>query len=148
MKIDSDPNTMDDQQTCGQGLAQHSALTASLGELIASTARALEVHMKALDLSDANSKREFEAYRELASTHRRIAIELADTAHRMASYRDLPMGRHDMAAMTSPARRHDFAGFVEQDLALKLLLETRLVQDHAMLAMMSAPSGGRRHPNG
>jgi hypothetical protein len=133
---------MDDQPTCGKGLAQHAALTASLGELVASTARVLEVHMRALDLTDDNSRRELEAYRELASTHRRIASELADTAHRMAAYRDLPMGRHDMAAMTSPAPRHAFAGFVEHEQSLLSLLEARLAEDRAMLAMMTSAGGG------
>jgi hypothetical protein len=132
---------MDDQQTCGKGLAEHSVLTASLGELVACTARVLEVHMKALDLTDENSKREYEAYRELASAHRRIAIELADTAHRMAGYRELPMGRHDMAAMMSPAPRHAFAGFVRHEESLAALLQTRLVADHAMLEMMAAAGG-------
>jgi hypothetical protein len=132
---------MDDQQTCGKGLAQHSALTASLGELVASTARVLEVHMRALDLTDANAKREYDAYRELASAHRRIAIELADTAHRMAGYRELPMGRHDMAAMMSPAPRHAFAGFVKQEEALLALLQARLAADHAMLEMMASAAG-------
>jgi hypothetical protein len=132
---------MDDQQTCGKGLAEHSMLTASLGELVACTARVLEVHMKALDLTDESSKREYDAYRELASAHRRIAIELADTAHRMAGYRELPMGRHDMAAMMSPAPRHAFAGFVRHEESLAALLQTRLVADHAMLEMMAAAGG-------
>ena len=133
---------MTDQQTCGQGLARHSALTASLGELIASTARVLEVHMKALDPTDDASKPEYEAYRELASAHRRIAIELADTAHRMEGYRTLPMGRHDMAQMMSPAPRHAFAGFVNHEQALLSLLESRLAEDRAMLTAMSAVTGG------
>ena len=137
-----DDNSMDEQQTCGKGIAQHSALTASLGELVASTARVLEVHMKALDLTDESSKREYDAYRELASAHRRIAIELADTAHRMAGYRELPMGRHDMAAMMSPAPRHAFAGFVKHEEALLSLLQTRLTQDHAMLQMMESAGNG------
>jgi hypothetical protein len=132
---------MDDQQTCGKGLAQHSALTASLGELVASTARVLEVHMRALDLADENAKREYDAYRELASAHRRIAIELADTAHRMAGYRELPMGRHDMAAMTSPAPRHAFAGFVKHEESLLTLLQSRLAADRAMLEMMASAAG-------
>jgi hypothetical protein len=132
---------MDDQQTCGKGLAQHSALTASLGELVASTARVLEVHMKALDLADESSKREYDAYRELASAHRRIAIELADTAHRMAGYREMPMGKHDMAAMMSPAPRHAFAGFVKHEESLLALLQTRLAADHAMLEMMASAAG-------
>jgi hypothetical protein len=127
-----------EQQTCGKGLADHSALTASLGELIASTARVLEVHMKALDLTDENAKREYDAYRELASAHRRIAGELADTAHRMAGYRTLPMGKHDMAAMMSPAPRHAFAGFVSHEESLVTLLQARLAQDKAMLDAMAA----------
>ena len=129
---------MDEQQTCGKGLAQHSALTASLGDLIASTARVLEVHMKALDLTDEIAKREYEAYRELASAHRRIAGELADTAKRMAGHATLPMGRHDMAVMMSAPPRHAFAGFVRQEEALVALLETRLTRDKAMLAAMAA----------
>ena len=133
---------MTDQRTCGQGLARHSALTASLGELIASTARVLEVHMKALDPTDDASKPEYEAYRELASAHRRIAIELADTAHRMEGYRTLPMARHDMAQMMSPAPRHAFAGFVNHEHALLSLLESRLAEDRAMLTAMSAVTGG------
>ena len=133
---------MTDQQTCGQGLARRSALTASLGELIASTARVLEVHMKALDPTDDASKPEYEAYRELASAHRRIAIELADTAHRMEGYRTLPMARHDMAQMMSPAPRHAFAGFVHHEQALLSLLESRLAEDRAMLTAMSAVTGG------
>lgn len=132
---------MSDQQTCGKGLAQHSPLTASLGDLVASTARVLEVHMKALDLTDESSKREYEAYRELASAHRRIAAELADTARRMESYRTLPMGRHDMAAMTSAPPRHAFAGFVKQEEALVALLQTRVAHDQAMLDTMAAAGG-------
>ena len=132
---------MDEEQTCGKGLAQHSALTTSLGELVASTARVLEVHMKALDLTDENAKREYEVYRELASAHRRIAGELADTASRMAGYRTLPMGRHDMSVMTSAPPRHAFAGFVKQEQALATLLEARLAQDRAMLEAMAAAGG-------
>ena len=132
---------MTEQPTCGQGLARHAALVASLGELVASTARVLEVHMRALDLTDDASRRENDAYRELASAHRRIAIELADTARRMEGYRTLPMGRHDMAQMMSPAPRHAFAGFVDHEQALASLLEARLGEDRALLAMMASASG-------
>jgi hypothetical protein len=133
---------MSEEQTCGKGLAQNSTLTATLGELVASTARVLEVHMKALDLTDENAKRECEAYRELAGAHRRIAGELADTANRMAGYRTLPMGRHDMTVMMSAPPRHAFAGFVKQEEALLALLQTRLAQDKAMLDAMAAAGGG------
>jgi hypothetical protein len=139
---------MDEQQTCGKGLAHRSTLTASLGEVVAATARVLEVHMKALDLTDENAKREYEAYRELASSHRRIAMELADTASRMAGYRTLPMGRHDMAVMMSAPPRHAFAGFVKQEEAHAALLQQLLVQDRAMLeAMRATGDGSQDHPS-
>src|SRR3954467_420968 len=133
---------MTEPQTCGQGLARHAALTGSLGELIASTARVLEVHMRALDLTDDASKLEHDAYRDIATAHRRIAIELADTARRMEGHRTLPMGRHDMAQMTSPAPRHAFAGFVTNEQALIALLESRLAEDTAMLDAMTAGARG------
>src|SRR5688500_19489028 len=126
----------EEQQTCGKGLAEHSALPASLGELLASTARVLEMHMKALDPSDANAKRELDAYRDVAVAHRRIANELATLAERMASYRTLPEAPHDMDVMMSPAPRHAFAGFVAQEERVIALLQSRLESDRAMLAEM------------
>jgi len=126
----------EEQQTCGKGLAEHSALPASLGELLASTARVLEMHMKALDPSDANAKRELDAYRDVAVTHRRIANELSTLAERMASYRTLPMAPHDMNVMMSPAPRHAFAGFIAQEERLLALLQSRLEGDRAMLGEM------------
>jgi hypothetical protein len=127
---------MDEQSTCGKGIAERSRLTSMLGELVASTARVLEVHMKALDLTDPNSKLELDAYRHIATAHRRIAADLASTAERMMGYRTLPMGRHDMAAMTSPAPRHAFAGFVKLEEDLAALLAKNLEQDRAMLEQM------------
>jgi hypothetical protein len=58
----------------------------------------------------------------------------------MMGYRTLPMARHDMAAMMSPAPRHAFAGFVEHEEALRTLLEHKLEQDRAMLAAMTEAS--------
>jgi hypothetical protein len=129
---------MAEEQTCGKGIAENSVVPKSLGELVAATARVLEVHMKALDLTDDNAKSELEAYRELATAHRRIAAELSSLAERMASYRNLPMARHDMTAMMAPAPRHAFAGLVKQEERLVELLQSRLARDHVMLAQMGA----------
>jgi hypothetical protein len=51
---------MDDQPTCGKGLAEHAVLPAKLGELIVSVAGVLEAHMPALDLTDAPFRSEGE----------------------------------------------------------------------------------------
>ncbi len=49
-------NTMEKQQTYGQGLAENSAPPALFGVLIASLAENLAVHMEALDLTDKNAQ--------------------------------------------------------------------------------------------
>lgn len=127
---------MTEEWTCGKGLAANASLPATMGELIASTARVLEVHMKALDPADANAKREIDAYRDIATTHRRIANELATLAQRMETYRTLPLAPHDMAAMTSAAPRHAFAGFVAHEEKLLALLQAHIASDKVMLAEM------------
>jgi hypothetical protein len=135
---------MEEDQTCGKGLAEHATLPASLGELIAATARVLEVHMKALDPADATAKRELDAYRDVAVAHRRIANELATLAERMESYRTLPPAPHDMAFMMSPAPRHAFAGFVAQEERVLALLQSRVETDKVMLAQFDEMGDGPR----
>ena len=91
---------MEGQPTCGKGLAENSLVPARMAELIAALAEVLEVHMKALDLADASSRKEFHAYRKLATEYGELADRLEATAQQMAGYRDLPMGRHDSALMS------------------------------------------------
>ena len=43
---------MDDQPTCGKGLAEHASLPAKLGELSSAMAKLLEFHQTTLDLTD------------------------------------------------------------------------------------------------
>jgi hypothetical protein len=124
------------QKTCGQGLAETSALEAMLGALVAATANVLELHMAALDLSDENSQRELTAYRHLAQQHRAIATQLESTAAQMAGYRDLPMGRHDMSLMTAPKVREAFAKFFEAETELCALVQHRVEEDRATLVSM------------
>ena len=125
-----------DQPTCGKGLAENSALPAKLAELVESVSEVLEVHMEALDLSDAKSREERDAYLGLVADHRKIASELQATARRMAGYRDLPMGRHDPGAMAAPKPAEAFESFVEIEEELVTLLRRRLESDRAMLRQM------------
>jgi hypothetical protein len=100
-------------------------------------AEILERHMKALDLTDGNSKGEYDAYRDLVRQHRSVANQLQETAVQMVGYRDLPMGRHDMKAMASPEVVDAFEQFVRIEQELLALLQTRLEQDRHMLADMA-----------
>ena len=132
---------MDDQPTCGKGLAEHSVLPAKLGALTAAMAVVLETHMKALDLKDDNARREHEAYGRLAKEQHSIAAQLQATAMKMAACRNLPMGRHDEKAMVGREPVSAFRTFVAVEQELLAMLEQRLGEDREMLAAMS---GARR----
>jgi hypothetical protein len=125
-----------EQPTCGKGLAANSVLPQHLGKVIGAMAEVLEVHMLALDLTDENSKQEHAAYQKLSREMREIAAQLASTAAEMAGYRDLPMGRHDMQAMTHPRVHDTFAEFVQQKQALLALLQKSEEVDQKLLAEM------------
>ena len=127
---------MQEQPTCGKGLAENSAIPARVAQMIAAMAGNLELHTKALDVTDPYSKDEYDAYRQLVDEHRQIAAHLQATADQMARYRDLPMGRHDQNAMTDPKVFQAFEAFVKTKEELLALLQDRAEQDRTMLAQM------------
>jgi hypothetical protein len=128
---------MNDEPTCGKGLAEHAAVPAKLAELIAALAENLELHQKTLDLSDENSRKEHDAYVRLAQEYRRIALQLQATAARMAGYRDLPMGMHDQRMMAAPEIRDAFTRLVRVEQELLILLQSGVSRDQEMLAAMA-----------
>ena len=132
---------MDDQPTCGKGLAAYSPLPAAIGDLTDAMALVMELHMEALEIADPITRPERDAYEELASAYRRLATELHGTARRMAGYRDLPMGRHDMQKIAAPANADAYRRFVSTEEALLTLLQSRLGADHEMLESMGADRG-------
>jgi hypothetical protein len=127
-----------DQQTCGKGLAENSVLPAKLGELISAMAGNLEMHMKALDLTDPNSRAEHDAYEKLLKELRASAAQLSVTANHMAGYRDLPMGRHDQKAMTHPRVLEAFERFVQHKQEFLGFLQQTSARDHQLLEIMRA----------
>ena len=46
---------MGGERTCGKGLAENAALPAALGTVTAAMSQVLELHMRALDLGDADA---------------------------------------------------------------------------------------------
>jgi hypothetical protein len=121
------------QPTCGQGLAAHSAVPTALAALVTATAENLEAHMPALDRSDPAAEREHAAYEQLAADHRSVAAQLRALGDAMAAQRDLPMGRHDMAALTAPEVVGVFERLVAVEEELAALLATTVEQHRAML---------------
>ena len=123
-----------DRPTCGEGLAANAVLPAKLAELVAAQAGVLERHTRALDLTDAAAQKELDAYTKLERAHRDVAGELADLAEEMASYRTLPMGRHDMTVMTDPKGQMEaFRRFVAVERELLALLQAKLEADEGLL---------------
>jgi hypothetical protein len=123
-----------EQPTCGKGLAEHSVFPAKFGDFLAAIALNLEVHLIALDPADQTTQPERNAYLRLARESRRIADELRALAAEMTSYRDLPMGRHDPAALSSPSIVEAFASFVKLERELVALLEKSIERGQQMLA--------------
>ena len=127
---------MENQQTCGQGLAETSELPAKLAELMGAMSGVLETHREALAPRDANSRREDEAYRELAQLDRKTAEDLRAIATRMAGYRNLAMGKHDPAVLSSPKAVQAFEKFVTLEGQLAALLQRRLETDRYLVDEM------------
>jgi hypothetical protein len=129
---------MNEPQTCGKGLAEHSALPAKLSELAAAMAENLEAHQKTLDVADGNSRKELHVYVKLAREFRSIATQLKTTAEHMAGYWDLPMGRHDQRAMARREVLDAFTKFLELEGELLELLRQWVERDGKMLAAIRA----------
>ena len=127
---------MDQQRTCGQGIADNAALPAKLAEVFSAVAENLEIHLTALDPKDKESRPEFDAYIALATAHREIESRLRALALQMEGYRELPMANHDMAVMTAPTTAHAFAHLVAQENALAELLASRA---EGFRQMLNAP---------
>jgi hypothetical protein len=126
------------EPTCGQGLAEHSALPGKLSEVMAAMAETLEVHRTALDLGDENTRPEDAAYRDLAEDQRAAAAQLLAIARDMAGHRDLPMGRHRFEVLTSPEAVAAFERYVASERDLLGLLEQAVARHEAMLGAMRA----------
>ena len=130
---------MDEQQTCGRGLAEHSVLPARLAEVIEAMAENLRVHLGALELDDEPAREEHAVYLRLAEEQRQAAGRLRAIAGEMAAARDLPMGRHDAQTLTSPEVADAFRHFVKAKQVLLATLQGMAEQDQRMLAAMDGP---------
>ena len=76
---------MDEQQTCGRGLAEHAVLPAQLAEVVEAMADNLQAHMQALELDDEPAREEHAVYLRLAEEQRQAAGRLRAIAGEMAA---------------------------------------------------------------
>jgi hypothetical protein len=129
-------------QTCGQGLAEHAVLPERIAPMIDALADNLETHVQALDLTDPDARAERDAYERLASQHRGIAAQLEAVGAEMAGYEDLPMGRHDEAALTSVEAVDAFERFARAQTELLAVLGQMDARNREMLEQMRPAGGG------
>ncbi len=127
---------MEDQPTCGKGLAAHATLPATIGELVAAMADVLDVHQQALDLTDEDARPEHHAYVTLVLELRSISAQLAATAGHMARSHDLPMGRHDEQKLAGREALATFERFVGTERMLLSRLTGTVGEHEAMLDRM------------
>ena len=120
---------MEEQQTCGRGLAEHSELPARIAEVTEAMADNLRVHMQALELDDQAARQEHAVYLHLVEEQRQAAGRLRAVAGEMAAARDLPMGRHDDQTMRSPEVGEALQRFVKARQELLHLLQQMAGQD-------------------
>jgi hypothetical protein len=124
---------MADQRTCGNGLAENAVLPRGMGRVAFALAGVLECHTKALDVKDPAGRKEYDAYRRLVDELRGLAPQLRTLAEQMAGYRDLPMTRHDPAAMASPDARASLQGLVDVEQELLAVLQKQVDEFRGIL---------------
>jgi hypothetical protein len=139
-KFTADKSEATEPASCGEGLAAHASFPLKLGEVMDAMAENLEAHITVLDLSDSNSKPQYDAYRGLAQQHRKLAESLKAVGEQMAGYRSLPMGRHDEAAMSGLRIVEAFRDLVEREQELLALLGERVTQHRGLLDRMNRPA--------
>jgi hypothetical protein len=128
---------MEEPSTSGHGLASRSVLQGKLSGLLAAVARILEAHMRALDPTDTDAKKELDAYAALVTAHRDVADRLAGIADQMTGYQDLPMAAHDEAAMSDAVAHKAFENLVRVEQESTAMLQQLLREDQEMLQQMT-----------
>lgn len=132
---------MEEPPTCGHGLAQNTVVPAALAAVAAGMAQNLEVHTRALAPGDAAAAQEQGVYERVARSLRSAAAELEAAAEEMASAVQLPMGAHDMAAMTTTDVLDAFESYVAAEADLRRLLDARREDNEQMLTAIRAEIG-------
>jgi hypothetical protein len=126
---------MEKPYSCGEGLAEHSVVPTKLADLMAALAANLELHAAAL-LDDEAAQTEHAAYLSLVARARDVAVALRSLGDQMAANRDLAMGGHDMAKLTSVDAVRAFEGYVGTVRDLIALLQRNNAANEQMLQRM------------
>jgi hypothetical protein len=98
-----------------------------------SVADNLCAHLPGLVPSDADSQHEKRVYEQLAARHREAAAMLQAIGTEMAEQRDMPMGEHDVHAVSPTDVTDALEGMVRAEAQLVALVQQQLTQHQAIL---------------
>jgi hypothetical protein len=115
--------------TCGQRLAELSAVPAHLAAVSGTLAEVLEIHTAALDPSDPHALAERAAHFDAIRALREGAERLRAAAAELASSFSLPPARHHGAALEVDFARASIERYVDAQESLCALLRRRLESD-------------------
>jgi hypothetical protein len=124
---------MAEEPTCGQGLAQHAQLPLLVGELMGAVADNLGAHLPGLVASDENTQHEKRVYEFLVTRHREAAAMLYAIGAEMAGHRDMPMGDHDLQALSSGEVVDALEGMIRVESRLIARVQQQLTEHRAIL---------------
>jgi hypothetical protein len=129
---------MADEPTCGQGLASHAALPQVMGELMDAVADNLSAHLPGLVSRDDASVYERRVYERLEAQQRDAAAMLRAIGTEMSRHRDMPMGEHDLDAMSPRDVTEALRRMVRAERQLVARLQEQLTEHQAMLDAMGS----------
>lgn len=124
---------MPEEPTCGQGLAQHAELPSLMGELMGSVADNLSAHLAGLVSSDENSQHEKQVYVHLAARLREVGAMLHAIGTEMAGHQHMPMGEHDLQALSSAEALDALNRMTRVEAQLVARVQEQLTEHQAIL---------------
>jgi hypothetical protein len=132
---------MAEERTCGQGLAQHAELPLLVGELMGAVADNLAAHLPGLVSSDEDSQHEKRVYGHLVTRHREAAAMLDAIGAEMAGHREMPMGEHDLQALSSGEVVDALEGMIRVESQLIARVQQLLTEHRAILDAIRSDQG-------
>jgi hypothetical protein len=98
-----------------------------------SVADNLSAHLPALVSDDADAQREKRVYEQLVARHREVSAALRAIGTEMATQQNLPMGEHDVSAMSTSDVSEALERMVRAEEELLTHLRRQLTEHQAML---------------
>ena len=129
---------MEEQPTCGQGLATHALVPQLFAAYLNATADNLITHLPMLVAGDADTQHERSVYEHLSTSHREVAAMLDAIATEMKEHHDMRMGQHDVEAMSHENVTKALETMVRAEAQLVAQLELQLAEHRAMVDEMGS----------